>query len=169
MGIRPGSGNVFEDSPELIWTLIASMFIGNAILLILNFPLVKGFVQILRIPNWFLMPIILVISYIGVYSVNNSSLDITVMTLFGLIGYFMRKMGVPLAPILMGLILGDDLEQNFRRTLLANDGSYFAFINNPLDIALVIGVVVVLFLPQIVERVRGKTFRDEFADTTAEV
>ena len=77
--------------------------------------------------------------------------------------------GVPLAPILMGLILGDDLEQNFRRTLLANDGSYLAFLNSPLDIALVIGVVVVLFLPQIVERIRGKTFRDEFADTTSEV
>ncbi len=169
MGIRPGSGNVFEDSPELIWTLIASMFIGNAILLILNFPLVKMFVQILRIPSWFLMPIILVISYIGVYSVNNSSLDITIMTLFGVIGYFMRKMGVPLAPILMGLILGDDLEQNFRRTLLANDGSYAAFLDGWLNIALAIGVVVVLFLPQIVERVRGQSFRDEFSDTTAEV
>jgi len=169
MGIRPGSGNVFEDSPELIWTLIASMFIGNAILLILNFPLVKMFVQILRIPSWFLMPVILVISYIGVYSVNNSSLDITVMTLFGVIGYFMRKMGVPLAPILMGLILGDDLEQNFRRTLLANDGSYAAFLDGWLNIALAIGVVVVLFLPQIVELIRGESFRDEFADTTAEV
>jgi putative tricarboxylic transport membrane protein len=169
MGIRPGSGNVFEDSPELIWTLIASMFIGNAILLILNFPMVKVFVQILRIPNWFLMPIILVISYIGVYSVNNSSLDITVMTIFGLLGYFFRKMDVPLAPILMGLILGDDLEQNFRRTLLANDGEYVAFLAGPLNIALAIGVVVILFLPQIVERVRGRTFRDEFADTGAEV
>ena len=74
-----------------------------------------------------------------------------------------------LAPILMGLILGDDLEQNFRRTLLANDGDYLAFLGGPLNIALAIGVVVVLFLPQIVERIRGKTFRDEFADTTAEV
>jgi putative tricarboxylic transport membrane protein len=91
------------------------------------------------------------------------------MTLFGVIGYFMRKMGVPLAPILMGLILGDDLEQNFRRTLLANDGNYGAFFDGPLNIALAIGVVVVLFLPQIIERIRGKTFRDDFADTTAEV
>jgi putative tricarboxylic transport membrane protein len=160
MGIRPGSGNVFEQSPELIWTLIASMFIGNAILLLLNFPLVRVFVQILRIPNWFLMPVILVISYIGVYSVNNSSLDITIMTIFGVIGYFMRKMDVPLAPILLGLILGDDLEQNFRRSLLADDGNYWTFLDGPLNIALAIAVLVVLFLPQNLNNIRGGKIKE---------
>ncbi|MEN8238103.1 MAG: tripartite tricarboxylate transporter permease [Actinomycetota bacterium] len=170
MGIRPGSGNVFEDSPELIWTLIASMFIGNAVLLLLNFPLVKMFVQILRIPTWFLMPIVLVISYIGVYSVNNSSLDITIMTILGVIGYTLRRLEVPLAPVLMGLILGDDLEQNFRRSLVASDGSYATFIDGPLNIALLIAVVVVLFLPQILDRIRGSGHvKDEFADAGAEV
>ena len=170
MGIRPGSGNVFEDSPELIWTLIASMFIGNAILLLLNFPLVNVFVQILKIPTWFLMPVILVISYIGVYSVNNSSLDITIMTIFGIIGYFARKMDVPLAPILLGLILGDDLEQNFRRSLVADDGNYFTFFDGSLNIGLAIAVVVVLFLPQILDKIRGGgKIKDEFADSSAEV
>ena len=169
MGIRPGSGNVFEESPELIWTLIASMFIGNAILLLLNFPLVKVFVQILKIPSWFLMPIILVISYIGVYSVNNSALDITIMTIFGIIGYFLRKMDVPLAPILLGLILGDDLEQNFRRSLVAHRGDYLTFVDGPLNIGLAIAVVVVLFLPQIVDRIRGGKIKDKFADSSAEV
>ena len=100
---------------------------------------------------------------------NNSSLDITIMTIFGVIGYFMRKMDVPLAPILMGLILGDDLEQNFRRTLLANEGSYLAFFSGPLNIVLAIAVVVVLFLPQILDRVRGTRIKDEFADSSAEV
>jgi putative tricarboxylic transport membrane protein len=169
MGVRPGSGNVFEDSPELIWTLIASMFIGNAILLLLNFPLVNVFVQILRIPGWFLMPVILVISYIGVYSVNNSSLDITIMTIFGVIGYFARKMDIPLAPILLGLILGDDLEQNFRRSLVAADGNYFTFLDGSLNIGLAIAVVVVLFLPKILDKIRGGKIKDEFADESAEV
>ncbi len=169
LGIRPGTGNVFEQTPELIWTLIASMFIGNAMLLLLNFPLVKMFVQILRIPTWFLMPIILVVSYIGVYSVNNSPLDITIMTLFGVIGYFMRKMDVPLAPILMGLILGDDLEQNFRRSLVASDGDYLTFLDGPLNIGLALAVIVVLFLPQILDRLRGTHIKDEFADSSAEV
>ncbi len=169
LGIRPGSGNVFEETPELIWTLIASMFIGNAMLLLLNFPLVKMFVQILRIPTWFLMPIILVVSYIGVYSVNNSPLDITIMTIFGVIGYFMRKLDVPLAPILMGLILGDDLEQNFRRSLVAADGDYFTFLDGFLNIALAVAVVIVLFLPQILDRLRGTSIKEEFADSGAEV
>ena len=169
MGIRPGSGNVFEDSPALIWTLIASMFIGNAILLLLNFPLVKVFVQILRIPTWFLMPVIMVISYIGVYSVNNSALDITIMTIFGVIGYFLRKMEVPLAPILLGLILGNDLEQNFRRSLIAHKGDYMAFFEGPLNIGLAIAVVVILFLPQILDKIRGGHIKDEFADSSAEV
>ena len=154
--------------PELIWTLIASMFIGNAILLLLKFPLVKVFVQILRIPTWFLMPVILVISYIGVYSVNNSPLDITIMTIFGVLGYFMRRMDVPLAPILLGLIFGDDLEQNSRRSLVADDGNYLTFLNGPLNIGLAIAVVV-LFLPQILDLIRGGKIKDEFADSSAEV
>jgi len=169
MGIRPGSGNVFEESPELIWTLIASMFIGNAVLLLLNFPLVNLFVQILKIPTWFLMPIILIISYIGVYSVNNSSLDITIMTAFGLLGFFLRKLDVPLAAILMGLILGDNLEQNFRRSLLASDGDYLTFLRGPLNIGLAIAVLVVLFLPQILDKIRGTRVKEEFADSSAEV
>jgi len=169
MGIRPGSGNVFADSPELIWTLIASMYIGNLMLLLLNFPLVKAFVKILEIPPWFLMPMILVISYVGVYSVNNSSLDITIMTLFGVLGYFCRKLEVPLAPILMGLILGDDLEQNFRRSLVASQGDYSTFIDGWLNIALLVMAVAVLFLPQILSRIRGSDISDEFADAGSEV
>ncbi len=169
MGIRPGSGNVFAETPELIWTLIASMYIGNLMLLLLNFPLVKMFVKILEIPPWFLMPMILVISYIGVYSVNNSSLDITIMTLFGVLGFIFRKLEVPLAPVLMGLILGDDLEQNFRRSLVASQGDYTTFVDGWLNIILVLMALGVLFLPQILSRVRGSSVNDEFADAGAEV
>ena len=160
---------MFADSPELIWTLIASMYIGNLMLLLLNFPLVKLFVKILEIPPWFLMPMILVISYIGVYSVNNSGLDITIMTIFGVIGYIFRKLEVPLAPILMGLILGDDLEQNFRRSLVASQGEYTTFVDGWLNIVLLVMAIAVLFLPQILSRVRGANINDEFADAGAEV
>ena len=169
MGIRPGSGNVFSDSPELIWTLIASMYIGNVMLLLLNFPLVKLFVKILTIPPWFLMPMILVISYIGVFSVNNSSLDITIMTIFGVIGFMFRRLEVPLAPILMGLILGDDMEQNFRRSLVASQGDYLTFVSGLLNIGLLVAVLIVLFLPQILSRARGNDLKAEFADSGAEV
>ncbi len=169
MGIRPGSGNVFAETPELIWTLIASMYLGNLVLLLMNFPLVKLFVKILEIPVWFLMPMILVISYIGVYSVNNSSLDITIMTIFGVIGFLCRRLQIPLAPILMGLILGDDLEVNFRRSLVASQGDYTTFVSGVLNIVLLIMAVAVLFLPQILSLVRGGNVKDEFADASAEV
>ncbi len=169
MGIRPGSGNVFSDSPELIWTLIASMYVGNVMLLLLNFPLVKLFVKILAIPAWFLMPLILIISYIGVYSVNNSSLDITIMTIFGVLGFLFRKLQVPLAPILMGLILGDDLEQNFRRSLTASGGDYLTFLSGWLNLSILTVAVIVLFLPQILSLIRGSNVKDEFADSGAEV
>ncbi len=169
MGIRPGSGNVFADAPELIWTLIASMYIGNLMLLLLNFPLVKLFVKILNIPPWFLMPMILVISYIGVYSVNNSSLDITIMTIFGLVGFLFRTLEVPLAPVLMGLILGDDMEQNFRRSLGASRGDYTTFVSGWLNLGLLAMALIVLFLPQILSRIRGTDLKAEFADSGAEV
>lgn len=90
------------------------------------------------------------------------------MTIFGVIGYFARKMDIPLAPILLGLILGDDLEQNFRRSLVADDGNYLTFLNGPLNIGLAIAVVVVLFLPQILDLIRGGRIKDEFADSSAE-
>jgi putative tricarboxylic transport membrane protein len=101
--------------------------------------------------------------------VNNSGLDITIMTIFGLVGFLLRKLGVPLAPILMGLILGDDLEQNFRRSLVASQGDYTTFVDGLLNIGLVIATVVVLFLPQIISRLRGSNVKDEFADAGAEV
>jgi putative tricarboxylic transport membrane protein len=91
------------------------------------------------------------------------------MTIFGVIGYFARKMDIPLAPILLGLILGDDLEQNFRRSLVAADGNYFTFLDGSLNIGLAIAVVVVLFLPKILDKIRGGKIKDEFADESAEV
>jgi putative tricarboxylic transport membrane protein len=91
------------------------------------------------------------------------------MTIFGVIGFFARKMDVPLAPILLGLILGDDLEQNFRRSLVADDGNYLTFFDGSLNIGLAIAVVVVLFLPQILDRIRGRKIKDEYADSGAEV
>ena len=91
------------------------------------------------------------------------------MTLFGVIGYVFRKFEVPLAPILMGLILGDDLEQNFRRSLVASRGDYSTFVDGWLNIVLLVMAVTVLFLPQILSRLRGSNVSDEFADAGAEV
>jgi putative tricarboxylic transport membrane protein len=125
-GVQPGP-LLLTHHPEVFWGLVASMYIGNVILLILNLPLVGIFVNLLRIPYTWLVPIILVISIIGVYSVNFSTTDIWTMMVSGVAGYVLRKFGYEMAPLLLALVLGDRLEENFRLALTMSGGSYAVF------------------------------------------
>jgi len=125
-GVEPGP-LLLTEHPEVFWGLVASMYIGNVILLILNLPLVGIFVNLLRIPYGWLVPAILVISVVGVYSVDSSAFDIWVMALSGFAGYFLRKFGYEMAPLLLALVLGDRLEENFRLALTMSGGSYATF------------------------------------------
>jgi putative tricarboxylic transport membrane protein len=125
-GVAPGP-LLLTEHPEVFWGLVASMYIGNAILLVLNLPLVGIFVNLLRIPYTWLIPIILIISIIGVYSVNFSTTDIWIMVISGVIGYVLRKFGYEMAPLLLALVLGDRLEENFRLALTMSGGSYTVF------------------------------------------
>jgi putative tricarboxylic transport membrane protein len=125
-GVQPGP-LLLTDHPEVFWGLVASMYIGNIILLILNLPLVGMFVNLLRIPYTWLVPIILIISIIGVYSVNFSAADIWIMVISGAIGYVLRKFGYEMAPLLLALVLGDRLEASFRLALTMSGGDYATF------------------------------------------
>ena len=125
-GVQPGP-LLLTDHPEVFWSLVASMYIGNAILLVLNLPLVGMFVNLLRIPYVWLVPIILIISIIGVYSVNFSSADIWIMAISGAVGYVLRKFGYEMAPLLLALVLGDRLESSFRLALTMSGGNYGTF------------------------------------------
>jgi putative tricarboxylic transport membrane protein len=125
-GVQPGP-LLLTDHPEVFWGLVASMYIGNAVLLILNLPLVGLFVNLLRIPYGWLVPTILVISIIGVYSVDFKDTDIWIMALSGGVGYLLRKFGYEMAPLLLALVLGDRLEENFRLALTMSGGSYATF------------------------------------------
>jgi putative tricarboxylic transport membrane protein len=125
-GVQPGP-LLLTDHPEVFWGLVASMYIGNVMLLILNLPLVGIFVNLLRIPYAWLVPIILIVSIIGVYSVNFSVADIWIMVLSGGAGYVLRKFGYEMAPMLLALVLGDRLEENFRLALTMSGGSYATF------------------------------------------
>jgi putative tricarboxylic transport membrane protein len=125
-GVQPGP-LLLTDHPEVFWSLVASMYIGNVILLILNLPLVGMFVNLLRIPYVWLVPIILIISIIGVYSVNFSSADIWIMVISGAAGYVLRKFGYEMAPLLLALVLGDRLESSFRLALTMSGGNYATF------------------------------------------
>jgi putative tricarboxylic transport membrane protein len=125
-GVQPGP-LLLTDHPEVFWSLVASMYIGNVILLILNLPLVGMFVNLLRIPYAWLVPIILIISIIGVYSVNFASADIWIMVISGVAGYILRKFGYEVAPLLLALVLGDRLESSFRLALTMSGGNYATF------------------------------------------
>jgi putative tricarboxylic transport membrane protein len=144
-GVQPGP-LLLTEHPEVFWGLVASMYIGNVILLILNLPLVGLFVNLLRIPYAWLVPIILVISIIGVYSVNFSTADIWIVVISGAVGYLLRKFGYEMAPLLLALVLGDRLEENFRLALTMSGGSYATFLDSASVIVLVsaLGLLLVM-------------------------
>jgi putative tricarboxylic transport membrane protein len=159
-GVQPGP-LLLTDHPEVFWALVASMYVGNVILLILNLPLVGIFVNLLRIPYSWLVPIILIISVIGVYSVNFSTSDIWIMVISGVIGYVLRKFGYEMAPLLLALVLGERLEENFRLALTMSGGSYGTFVDYA-SIYVVTCVVGLLLLTWAVARSFG--YRKSFAD-----
>lgn len=148
MNIVPGP-LMFQNHPEVVWGLVASMYIGNVMLLILNLPLVGLFVKILLVPRWVLIPLVTALSFIGVYSVNNSPFDILLMSGFGVLGYLMRKMDYPLAPVILGLVLGELMEKNLRRALSISGGDWSYLFSSPISIVLWIMAVISLFAPLI--------------------
>jgi len=143
-GISPGP-LLIQQQPELFWGVIASMYVGNLVLLVLNLPLVGLFINLLRIPYPFLYPAIIVFSIVGVYAVNSSVLDIWVMLATGLLGYVLRKFEFETAPIVLGLVLAPMLEMSLRQSLALSDGSYAIFVTRPIALTmLLIGAAILL-------------------------
>lgn len=134
-GLTPGP-NLIKDKPVLFWTVIASMYIGNFMLLVLNLPLVNVFVRILMVPRHILMPIIVLICLIGVYTVNSSPLDLFLLALFGFIGFVLRKYGFQPAPLILALVIGPMLETSLRQALNITGGSLSAIIFRPIGLTL---------------------------------
>ncbi len=160
--IQPGP-QVMTSNPALFWGLIASMWIGNMMLIILNLPLIGMWVQLLKIPYRFMYPAILVFCCIGVYTVNNTVFDVYVTAAFGLIGYLFYKLGCEPPPLLLGFILGPMMEENFRRALLLSRGDFTTFLTRPLSLGLLIAaalLVVIVALP-VVKATREAAFVEE--------
>lgn len=132
-GVTPGP-LFLEQRADVFWSLAASMFIGNLMLLVLNLPLVGVFARILLVPKWVLMPLVATLSFVGVYAVNNSTFDLLLMTGFGLLGFLMRKTGFPLAPAILGLVLGGLMEVNLRRALSLSNGDWSVFFASPITL-----------------------------------
>ena len=146
-GIQPGPLLV-TSHPDIFWGLVASMYVGNALLVLLNLPLIGIWVQLLKIPYRILFPLILLFCLIGAYSLSNSPFDLLVMTFFGGVGYLMRKFRYEGAPLILAFVLGPMLEQNLRRSLLISGGSFMIFVTRPIC-AITLGFTFLLFLSTI--------------------
>lgn len=149
--ITPGPA-LFTQQPALVWGLIASMFIGNILLLLINIPLVGLFTRILLVPNWLLVPGILAISAVGVYSVHATTFDLMLMGGLGIAGYLLRKTGVPMAPLILGFVLGDLMEQNLRRALSITNGELGILMESAISKGLWVGVLAMLLVPPLYRR-----------------
>ncbi|MED4204863.1 tripartite tricarboxylate transporter permease [Neobacillus mesonae] len=152
--VQPGP-LLFEDHPQVAWGLIASMFIGNLMLLILNLPLVRVFAKIIETPKKYLIPMIIAISIFGVYAVQVSTYDLLLLLACGVLGYFFSKHDYPIAPLVLGLVLGPMIENNLRRALTISNGDYGVFFNRPLSLVFLLITVLWLVVPLILKR-RGK-------------
>ena len=160
-GITPGP-EIISKQPALFWGLIASMWIGNLMLVILNLPLIGIWVKLLQVPYSYLFPSILVLCCIGTFTLNSSTGDVMVMTAFGVIGYAMRKLDCEPAPLLLGLVLGPMLEENFRRAMVLSDGDWSIFVRRPMSLGfllLALGLLIAVALPNI-RRGREEAFRE---------
>jgi putative tricarboxylic transport membrane protein len=142
-GITPGP-QVMVKNPDLFWGLIASMWVGNLMLVVLNLPLVGFWVYLLKVPYRLLFPAIMVFSCIGIYSVNNSSVELYLSALFGTVGFLWVKFGCPPAPMLLGFVLGPMLEENLRRALLLSRGDPSVFFRRPISLAFLIVTALIL-------------------------
>jgi TctA family transporter len=142
-GITPGP-QVMVKNPDLFWGLIASMWIGNLMLVVLNLPMVGVWVYLLKVPYRLLFPAIMVFSAIGIYSSNNSSFDVYLAAIFGVAGITWRILGCSPVPIMLGFVLGPMMEENLRRALLISRGDPSVFLTRPISLAFLVATVLIV-------------------------
>ena len=151
LNITPGP-LLFQTNPDVVWGLIAALFIANFMLLALNVPLVGIFARVLLIPTYFLMPAVTLISFVGIYGISGSTFDLYLTIIFGVIGWVLRKLDIPLVPVILGILLGNLMEENLRRALTISDGDWSILVGSPLAIGLWIIAIAGFVLPIVIGR-----------------
>lgn len=146
--ITPGPA-LFTQNPALVWGLIASLFVANVMLLFINIPLVGLFTRLLGLPNWGLVPGILAVSAVGVYSVHATTFDLLLMSVFGVVAFLLRKQGMPMAPLILGFVLGDMMEQNLRRALSITNGEIGILFESGISLGLWTAAGAMVVVPQL--------------------
>jgi putative tricarboxylic transport membrane protein len=160
-GIIPGP-QVVTKNPQLFWGMIASMWVGNLMLLIINLPLVGLWVRLLKVPYSLLYPAILLFCCIGIYSINNSTSDVIFTAFFGLVGYALLKFGYEPAPLLLGFVLGKLMEEKLRQALILSRGSFATFVERPVSggLLLVAAIMLVIALLPAIRKGRDEVFTE---------
>jgi putative tricarboxylic transport membrane protein len=160
-GIQPGP-QVMQERPELFWGMIASMWVGNLLLVILNLPLIGIWVKLLTVPYRLLYPAIMVLCCIGIYSLNNSTFDVGLAVLFGLLGYIFIKLGCEPAPLMLGFVLGPMMEENLRKAMTISRGDPTVFVTRPLSMSmlLIATILLVIVVLPAVRRTRSQAFQE---------
>lgn len=148
LGLQPGP-MLFQQQSTVIWGLIASMFIGNIILAFVNIPMAGLLVRVLSVPPKILYPIVLGLAFVGTYAISYSTVDFYLLIIFGVVGYFMSKAKIPATPLILAIIVGNNMEQSFRRAIKISDGSMSIFWSSPLAIALILITAVSILYPVI--------------------
>lgn len=160
LNITPGP-TLFADRPEVVWGLIASLLIANVVLLVMNVPLVKVFVYVLQVPPWVLLPGVTMISFVGIYSLSGSYFDLILMVGFGVLGYFLRKLDIPTVPVILGILLGNQMEDSLRRAMVLSDGDWTFLFSTPIAtglwIAAIGGFVAPMFLRKVLKKPQAVT------------
>ena len=160
LNITPGP-TLFTDRPEVVWGLIASLLIANVVLLLMNVPMVKIFVKILMVPAWVLLPGVTMISFVGIYSLSGSYFDLLLMVAFGALGYVLRKLDIPTVPVILGILLGGNMEDALRRAMVLSDGDPMFLFSTPIAIGLwlaaIAGFVAPMFLRNVLKKPQAIT------------
>ena len=159
LGLQPGP-LLFQQQPQFVWGLIASMYIGNVMLLVLNLPLVGMWVKLLDVPLYLLVNFIILFSFLGVYTMNNSVQDLVLMVGFGVIGYLMKRLDIPASPVILGMVLGKLMEEKMRQSLVISDGSFGIFLARPISLFLLVLAAISITNPY--WKVIGGTIRKLF-------
>jgi putative tricarboxylic transport membrane protein len=158
LNITPGP-TLFADRPEVVWGLIASLVIANFVLLAMNVPMVKVFVKILMVPPAVLLPMVMMISFVGIFSLSGSTFDLLLMVGFGLLGYVLRKLDIPTVPIILGILLGGNMEDALRRAMVLSDGDATYLFSSSISIGLWIAAVAGFIAPMFLRRYLKKPQR----------
>lgn len=146
LGLKPGP-LLFQQQPTIVWGLIASMFIGNIVLAIVNIPLAGVLVRVLSVPPKILYPIVLGLSFVGAYAISYSVMDFYILLIFGVLGYLMSKVKIPTSPLILAVIVGNSMEQSFRRAYTISDGSLKVFFDSPISLILFLLTVISVGYP----------------------